>query len=277
MTGVTEVSPANDGVIARHLDSQRQSGALPQRVLLAGSLALGTADAADGVEIGPFKVHLHESVLPDVDELARDIARGHDAGRVAAVHCATKVELVVALAALRAAGTMRGDRIEHASIAPDTLIEDIATLGLTVVSQPHFIAERGDAYRAAILKAEWPHLYRLASFRAAGVALAGGSDAPFGGGDPWAAMAAATLRQTASGAVIGLDEALTPEAALDLFLGSAATPGQPRSLRVGAVADLCLLDRPWLAARKALSSTLVRVTFIGGRIVNERERQAIIP
>ncbi len=271
VTGVTEVSPANDGVMARHLDGERRSGALPQRVLLAGSLALGAGDAARGIAIGPFKVHLHEAAPPDLDDLARDIALAHDRGRVAAIHCATEVELVIALAALRAGGVARGDRIEHASVAPDGLIADIAALGLTVVTQPHFIAERGDAYRAAIPPAEWPRLYRLAAFRAAGVALAGGSDAPFGGADPWAAMAAATSRRTASGQAIGRDEALTPEAALELFLGAPESPGAPRAVEVGARADLCLLDRPWRAARAVLSSEMVRATWIDGRIVMARD------
>ena len=274
VTGVTEISPANDGSVARRLDDERRTGALPQRVLLAGALSLSAADAADGVAIGPFKVHLHEAAPPDLDDLARDIARAHDAGRTVAIHCATEVELVIALSALRAGGPIRGDRIEHASVAPDALVEDIAALGLTVVTQPHFISERGDAYRAAIPAAEWPHLYRLASFHGAGVQLAGGSDAPFGGGDPWAAMAAATTRRTASGDAIGLEEALTAEAALELFLGAPETPGAPQSITVGAVADLCLLDRPWRAARERLSSALVRATVIGGAVVMERAERA---
>ena len=274
VTGVTEISPANDAAVARHLANERRSGALPQRVLLAGRLSLCAEDAADGLVIGPFKVHLHEAAPPDLDDLARDIARAHESGRTVAIHCASEVELVIALAALRAGGVVRGDRIEHASVAPDALVEDIAALGLAVVTQPHFIAERGDAYRAAIPSAEWPHLYRLASFRAAGVALAGGSDAPFGGGDPWAAMAAAVSRRTASGEAIGPGEALTAEAALDLFLGAPDSPGRPRSIAVGVRADLCLLDRPWRSARGRLSSALVRATVIGGAVVMERAGQA---
>ncbi len=275
VTGVTEISPANDTAVARRLGEARRSGALPQRVLLAGRLSLHAGDAEDGVAIGPFKVHLHEAAPPDLDDLARDIAHAHEAGRTVAIHCATEVELVIALSALRTAGPGPGDRIEHASVAPDALVEDIAALGLTVVTQPHFIAERGDAYRAAIPSAEWPHLYRLASFRAAGVALAGGSDAPFGGGDPWTAMAAATSRRTASGETLGPGEALTADAALELFLGPPETPGAPRSIAVGALADLCLLNRPWRAARETLSSALVRATLIGGVVVTQQAERAM--
>ena len=99
-----------------------------------------------------------------------------------AVHCVTEVELVFTLAAFREAGPFAGDRIEHASVTPDALLEEISALKLIVVAQPHFVAERGDAYRAAIPAEEWPFLYRLRSFKSAGVTLAGGSDAPFGGG-----------------------------------------------------------------------------------------------
>jgi predicted amidohydrolase YtcJ len=273
VTGLTEISPANDAVIARHFATEHARGHLPQKVLLAGRPELSDADMSDGVRLGPVKLHLHEEALPALDDAMTFMRDAHDRGRAVAIHCATEVELVFALAALDEAGATEGDRIEHASVAPDSAVAEIARLGLAVVSQPHFIAERGDAYRADVTPADVPLLYRLRAFLDAGVTLAGGSDAPFGGTDPWASMAAAVSRRTRSGASIGPAEALSPEQALDLYLHAPETLDQRRRVEIGTPADLCLLDRSWDRARADLASVAVRATWIDGRLVFDRVDQ----
>ena len=273
VTGLTEISPANDAVIARHFAAEQASGRLPQKILLAGRPELSDADMGDGMRLGPVKLHLHEQALPALDDAVTFMRDAHDRGRAVAIHCATEVELVFALAALDEAGATKGDRIEHASVAPDSAVAEIARLGLAVVSQPHFIAERGDAYRADVAPADLPLLYRLRAFLDAGVMLAGGSDAPFGGTDPWASMAAAVSRQTRSGASIGPAEALSPEQALDLYLCAPEALDQRRRVEVGAPADLCLLDRGWDRARADLASVAVSATWIDGELVFDRVDQ----
>lgn len=267
ITGITDMSPRNDPRIAAHFAAEMASGALPQHVVLAGSLAL--ADTSGPWRLGPAKLHLHESALPDFDEATRFIAAAHDQERNVAVHCVSEVELVFALAALETAGVRPGDRIEHASVASDELIARIAALGLQVVAQPHFIAERGDDYLRDVEPRHHRELYRLRAFLDAGVTLAAGSDAPFGLPDPWAAMASAVSRQTRSGTVIEANEALSPEAALALYLADPADLDRQRAIAIGAPADLCLLDRPWSKARTALSAGLVSATWISGRLVHD--------
>jgi predicted amidohydrolase YtcJ len=273
VTGLTEMSPANDARVARHFAVEHASGALPQRILLAGNFALSAEDMAPGLVLGAAKLHLHEADLPSLADAIAFTQAAHSHGRAVAVHCATEVELIFTLAMFADAGVAPGDRIEHASVAPDFAIDEIARLGLAVVSQPHFIAERGDAYLRDVEPEQVPLLYRLRAFIAAGVPLAAGSDAPFGGTDPWIAMAAAVSRRTRDGAPIGADESLTPEQALDLYLRDPQALDRRRKVIVGAPADLCLLDRPWARARDALSSALVRATIIGGRLVHDRVDQ----
>ena len=270
VTGLTDMSVGNDVAMAHHFAREHASGALPQRILLAGTLGLADAESEPGISVGPAKLHLHEAQLPSLGDALAFIGEAHAQARAVAIHCVTEVELVFALALLRGAGAERGDRIEHASVAPDSAVAEIADLNLAVVSQPHFIAERGDLYRRDVDPSDQPLLYRLRAFLDAGVSLAGGSDAPFGSPDPWAAMAAAVSRQTADGAFIGEAEALTPEEALDLYLREPEALHRRRSIAVGAPADLCLLDRPWDQARSALSADLVRTTFIDGRILHDR-------
>ena len=270
VTSLTEMSPANEALIARHFAAETASRSLPQSVLLAGSLSLTEADVTPRVQLGPAKLHLHEANLPSLDASADFMRHAHERGRSVAIHCATEVELIYALAALDTAGTEPGDRIEHASVTADSAVAEIARLGLAVVTQPHFIHERGDAYLTDVEEDARPLLYRLRAFLDAAVPMAGGSDAPFGGCDPWAAMAAAVSRRTRQGVVIRESEALTPEEALDLYLRAPIALDRRRRVAVGMPADLCLLDRPWAQARLDLSSTHVRATVIHGRLAFDR-------
>lgn len=274
VTGLTDMSPSNGGVMAKHFKAEQKAGPLLQSCVLAGMLDLADAEFDAELRLGQAKLHLHEVALPDLDETIAFIGAAHDQGRNIAVHCTTETELVFALAAIDTAGVMRGDRIEHAGIAPDTLVTEIRRMGLWVVSQPHFISERGDQYAQDVEARDVAWLYRLRAFLDAGVPLSAGSDAPFGSADPWAAMAAAVSRRTRSGLQLGAGEALTPEEAVALFLSDPLDLTQQRNIKVGVIADFCMLDRPWEVARERLSSSDVRMTIGGGRIIHNRVDQA---
>lgn len=270
VTGVCDTTPANDCAQWQHFAAQA-GGALSQQLLLMGDAsldALAGAGSHEALTTGPLKLHLHDNALPDFDPLVAAIARSHAHERPVAIHCVTVTELVFALNALAAAGRHAGDRIEHAAVVPPDMLELLAASAATVVTQPNFIHERGDVYRQEVAAEEQPWLYRLQGLRAAGIPLAGSSDAPFGRADPWAAMQAAVERRSAAGVVMGADEALSPEAALALFLAPLAAPGAPpRRVTVAAAADLCLIDRPWAQARRDLAAVGVTATWRAGRLV----------
>jgi predicted amidohydrolase YtcJ len=224
-----------------------------------------TLDAATPIvraRRGAVKLHYHDHDLPALDSLAAEVGRAHDAGRAVASHCVTLAELMLTLAAVETVGAHPGDRIEHGGVITPEAADWIANLGLTVVSQPHFLTERGAAYLTDVPASDHPWLYRLRGLAAAGIPIAAGSDAPFGGLDPWASMAAAVDRPPGFGSEGGL----TPEAALALYTGEARAPGTPRGVVVDAVADLCLIDRDWPTARNALDAVEVRATIIGGEL-----------
>jgi predicted amidohydrolase YtcJ len=225
--------------------------------------------------VGPEKLVLDERALPPLAELTDRVRAAHAKQRAIAVHCVTRAELVLALAALEEAGPRAGDRIEHASVAPPELAAWLARLGVTVVTQPGFVRSRGDAYLREVEERDRPWLYRCAGFDAAGVALGAGTDAPFGEPDPWLAMQAAVDRRTAAGERLGAREALSPERALALFTTPADAPGgAPRRIAAGVPADLCLLDRPWARARDALTSDAVVATLGAGRLLWQRTDRA---
>lgn len=267
ITAVTDTGVDNGIEQWRSLQDAVQRGELLQRVLVMGreELAAMTASSGDQLQVGPVKLYLREVDLPPWDEWVAQIAAAHDQSRAVAIHCVTRVELTYALAALREAGVMAGDRIEHASVADEYALAELAELGITVVSQPHFIAERGLQYLRDVDLDDQPYLYRAASFLQAGVAFAAGSDAPYGATDPWAAMRAATERRTANGTVMARHERLSPEQALALFGGTPQQPGTGlRLLEAGQVADLCLLAVNWSTLREDLAAHHVRLTLCGG-------------
>jgi predicted amidohydrolase YtcJ len=271
VTGVTDATPRNDAAAYEGFAAAQASGALRQRLLVMGDASLDPVPPGPGpIARGSWKLHLHDTDPPDYDGIVADFRRSHAAGRTVAVHCVTEAELVLATTALAEAGAVPGDRIEHASVTPPALLPILKELGVTVVTQPNFIRERGDAYRAEIAADELPWLYRGRSFQAAGIPLAAGSDAPFGQPAPWLAMQAAVNRRSLQGHVLGRDEALSPEQALALFLGPLDAPGgPPRRVALGAVADLCLLDRSWASARVALGDVRVAATLRAGTLIWE--------
>jgi predicted amidohydrolase YtcJ len=261
ITHVTDATPDLDSASIDAISAAMASGAIPQHVQLLG-VPLGCAPPA-----GPFKIILADSALPDIGTLAERIAAAHAAGRAVAVHCVTREALVLLLAAFDDAGAAPGDRIEHAALVPAGLICRLRSLGLTVVTQPGFLAQRGDDYVRDVPAAEHDDLYRVRSLLDGGVGCALSSDAPYGPLDPWAVITAAVRRTSPSGHVIGPAERLTPGQALAGYLSPPGDPGAPpRRVAAGLPADLVLLRVPLAEALAAPSADLVAATLVDGSI-----------
>lgn len=267
VTALTDASVTTDAAAAARLAEAHRTGDLPQRLTLMSGGALKAPDHG-AFAVGPVKVLLDEHDLPHLEAFIDGIARARAWVRPVAVHCVTAAELALTLAAFEAAGARAGDRIEHGGVIPQDAILQIRRMGLTVVTQPAFIHERGDRYAAEVPSQELPDLYRCASLLAAGVPVAGSSDAPYASPDPWAGMAAAMSRETAGAIVLSEIERIPGSQALRLYLGSADDPGgPPRRLTAGEPADLCLLKVPLAEALATPSADLVAATFIAGRLV----------
>ena len=250
ITGVTEVTPSNG--LAEFENYLNQASGLNLSIM--GNAELTGLDHA---RRGHLKLHYHDHDLPPLADLAREIGDAHEAGRPVAAHCVTRAELMMTLAAIEEAGPLKGDRIEHAAIADEAAIEWMQKLGVIVVTQPNFIAERVDSYLKDVPKTDHAHLWRLKSLADAGLPLAAGSDAPFGDPNPWKAMAAAVKRPP------GFEhEAISSEEALALYTKPADDAGgNPRRVAVGEPADLIVLDRSWVAAREEFAKVNVIASF----------------
>lgn len=260
VTAVCDMTPTEDPA---ELDLLA-AAALPIGVVVTGGPTLPATAAAD-LPRGPVKFVLDDARLPPIDEIVRQFRTARLAGRAIAVHCVTRTELVVALAAWDEVGTVAGDRIEHGAVIPVELIPGLRERGLVVVTQPSFVAERGDQYLADVDADDLPHLWRCGSLLGAGVGVAAGTDAPFGDPNPWLAVAAAADRTTPSGAVLGPDERIPAARALDLFLTPLDDPaGPPRRVEPGAAADLCVLTTPLAPILAAPATATVATTIRAG-------------
>lgn len=236
------------------------AGKLPQQLVLMGNEAL---EEGKGYTVGPLKLLIDERDPPAIESLARRIANARNAGRNVAAHCVTEAELAIFLAALdEAGGAVAGDRVEHGSLIPSGFVPVLADAGLTVVTNPAFVHDRGDRYRATLDDSLWDDLYRTSSLMAAGVPVLAGSDAPYASVDPWLAMRSARDRRTLGGQPLTLVEAIAPETAITLYAQG--------NIAVGSATDLILCSGSLAEVLAELDGDRVRATIIGGKLAFNR-------
>jgi predicted amidohydrolase YtcJ len=264
VTGFTDATPGMSSGEVAALAAAVTSGAIVQRVHCMAPPGVSVPEAAR-FTLGPVKILLDDAALPGLDELAGEVGAAHAAGRPVAIHCVTRVQLILALAALDSAGRRPGDRIEHGAVIPAESFGQLRSL--TVVTQPHFVAERGEQYAADVAPEDLPGLWRLRSLLDAGIAVAAGTDAPFGGADPWQVIRAAIRRPPD----LGPGEAIPAGRAVGLFLGWPGAPAAPRGITPGQPADLTVLRVTPAEAKRAPAADLVAATIVDGRPVYLRE------
>jgi predicted amidohydrolase YtcJ len=204
----------------------------------------------------PLKLLLRDHDLPTYDELRARVLAARADGRPVAVHCVTRESLVLTVAVLDDVGRVPGDRIEHAAVVPDPR----ALQGLTVVTQPGFLHDRGDRYLAEVDPRDLPQLYPWASLSDAGALVLPSSDAPYGPLDPWFVIAAARDRRTSAGVVLGAAERVSTREALAGYL--ADRRGRPRRLAPGEPAGVVLLSVPLVEALADPSAEHVRQAYV---------------
>jgi predicted amidohydrolase YtcJ len=193
-----------------------------------------------------------------------------------ALHAIGDRALALGIRILTERGGRLRDRIEHASLVPPRLLGRLAATGARVVVQPRFLSS--DVWiqeRLGARRARWAYPFR--SLRAAGIVLAGSSDAPVESLDPWAAMRVAVERapRSAFGRSTA-SEALTAEQALWMYTrGGAEACGEDRLGRLapGGVADFVVMDAPDLPVALTAGASSVLATWKGGVQTFARRRR----
>jgi predicted amidohydrolase YtcJ len=263
VTHLTDATPDVDPGVPGLLRS-----AMPQHLLFMG----------DQAGPGPCKRMIVDHEAPDLDLVAAAVARDHAGGRPVALHAVSSAAVAMAIAAFGIAGTVPGDRIEHAAVCSDAAAERIAALGIVVVTQPSIPIRNGIGYRDESEPDEIPLLWRYAGLLRAGVQVAMSSDAPYGSANPWFSIQCATQRRLSDGSILGDAERVPAEVALASLTTSPIDPAGPsRTVVVGAAADLCVLTVPLpeaLSAASASGISQVRATFVQGQCIHRSESPA---
>lgn len=224
--------------------------------------------------------------IPDASSdpavMAEQVVRAIAAGLDCAFHATEIEELEAALSAVELArfkmpdcGTARW-RIEHGGLIPPDYVDRLRAVGAWVVTNPGFVHFRGDKYRAE--PGLVPYLYRVRSLKAAGIEIAGATDAPVTPARPLAAIAAAVSRTTASGERLAPDETVNPDEALALFTRSAAKLARLEAgeIAISRLADLIVLTHnPCDMTAAEIANLQVDMTLIDGHIVYERGVSAL--
>ena len=139
VTGVTDLSPTERTEDVKLLTS----GTLPLRIRITGGPGLEDWPALTRVAV---KLLLADHTLPSLAELVAAIRDAHTRNHRAAVHSVTIESLLLVLAAWADAGTHPGDRLGTMALSvPPAQQRELGRLGITVVTQPNFIAERDEA------------------------------------------------------------------------------------------------------------------------------------
>ena len=162
-------------------------------------------------------------------------------------------------------------RIEHAGAMFAPLAARAAALGIVVAAQPGMLSILGDGFAEALPERS-DELYAYASWRRAGVRVAGSSDAPVITADPLVGIRDAVLRRTSSGRVLGPGERMAVGDALAMYTTEAAFAMHREhdigSLEPGKLADFVVMDRnPLDTEPERITGIGVLATVVGGQPV----------
>jgi len=287
--GVTSVTDAGrDNTVDRmHLYSAMiaEGRFLPRpTVMLSPEEVYPNPESGPGVRVGATKIAITFSggeMHPDFETLVEMISVAHRAGHQVAVHAVEIEAVVMATEAFAAVGNRshiadRRHRIEHASDCPPEIAKMIASAGLSVVTQPAFIYERGDRYASALKSSvsgsDLTHLYATRSLLDAGTTVAGSSDAPFGPTAPLTGIQAAVTRRSSSGEWIGPEQTISIREALRLYGPIAAwidvQEADAGSIEPGKRADFVVLEsEPSEVESTDISAIRVLATLVDGEPV----------
>lgn len=166
-------------------------------------------------------------------------------------------------------------RVHHAYFPTAETLQLMARHQIPAVVSSPFLTNLGEGFVNAVGAERAGRAMPMRAYLEAGVPLAGSSDSPITGFNPWTGIHAAVNRTTVAGRRLGQGECLTPAEALRSYTtGGAFVTGQEASkgsITPGKLADLVILDRDPLAIPgDGLAAVTPLATMLGGAWVYDR-------
>jgi hypothetical protein len=245
----------------------------PMKFYCDGSLIGGTAAFST-----PYGTHGEFGGLLywETADLGAAIEHAHRNGWQIGVHAQGDKAIGIVLDAFETAQRARHDddprfRIEHCGFPTEEQMIRMRDLGVIAICQSSYLRDSGDEFLDRLPG----RAHRLQPLRSAlnlGIPVVLSSDSDVASYRPLDTIAAAVMRQTASGRAIGTDQALTVQEAVlaHTITAAHAIRAEQRlgSLVVGKLADLVVLGGDLFACSPAEIRELgIGMTVIGGEIV----------
>jgi predicted amidohydrolase YtcJ len=235
------------------------------------------------LRLGAIKIILDDTtgqLYPPQSELNEMVFKVHKSDRQIAIHAIEENAIEAACIAIQYAldKIPRKDhrhRIEHCSVCPPYLAKRIASLGITVVTQPPFLTYNGERYLETVPDRQLQHLYPIKTLLSYKISVAGSSDCPIAPPNPLIGIYAAISRMDETGKTVGSHEKIHLIEALQMYTRVAAHAMFEETVRgtitSGKQADLVVLSGdPTHLVPDEIKSLQVEMTLIGGEIVWER-------
>jgi predicted amidohydrolase YtcJ len=294
ITSIQDASSRNDIDQWKRFKTWKESGILHPRVsMMLGIQAFKKNNRQhhppnlnqSQLRLSAIKIILDDTtgrLHPSQSELNAMVLEAHRAGLQIAIHALEKKAVNAACRAIQFAlekspAKDHRHRIEHCSVCPPDLARKIASLGITVVTQPAFIYFHGERYLNTVSDEQLKHLYPIKTLLDHGIAVAAGSDCPVVPPDPLTGILAAIHRVSEKGDIVGAKEKIQSTAALQMFTLNAARATCEEAIKgtitPGKLADLVVLNAdPTKLPPQEFKNLQVEMTIIGGAVVWEKKR-----
>lgn len=235
------------------------------------------------LHLGGVKIIIHEvtgQITPDQKELNDLVANIHRFGFQAVLHAVEEPTIEAACSAIEYALKVfpKSDhrhRIEHCAVCPPSLAKRLASLGITVVTQPSFIYYHGERYLRTVPDSNLKHLYSISTLMKNGVKVAGSSDCPVSPLNPMVGVFSSISRMAESGEFVLPEEKISPFEALRMYTDEAAKTTFEETIKgsitPGKLADLVVLNAdPTELPVNEIKDIEVEMTILNGEVVWDR-------
>jgi predicted amidohydrolase YtcJ len=223
-------------------------------------------------------VYIHED-----DELLKLVQKARENKRNIAVHTIGDMAIIKVLEAIKKCPAESGrDRIIHAGLVSESIIDDMKNLPVILDIQPGFVASDFPWLIERLGTERIPQAFAFRTLLDEGIICAGGSDAPIEPVDPLLGIYAAAARRKPGEIHEGYvpEQKITRHEAIGLYtFGSAAAIGQEDVrgyIKEGYAADFTIFDRDLFDVPiDELLKAKVLYTIVDGKVVYQQAGKSV--